>query len=283
MDLSALPFLGVGISTEPGSVGAGGIDATQLVDRHPGVVDFLEVGADIARGLDDHVRRWAQAGHKTTYHFLDLNLTEPGDADAEWISRTTEMARSIGAAWLCGDGGLWHVGPRDRGHETLLPPVLTRDSALEMAEAVAEVQEATKMQCLPENPPAAVYLGDMHLLEYFATVAETADCGFLLDCAHLAIYQRAMGYQPLDALDAFPLERVVEVHIAGGCHRESGGFAWIDDDHSPQPLDETWEIFAHLLPGATNLKAVVFECEKNAMAEVIPGFERIRSMLEGAG
>ena len=38
-------------------------------------------------------------------------------------------------------------------------------------------------EILPENPPAHVYLGDLHLLEYFARVAERADCGMLLDVA----------------------------------------------------------------------------------------------------
>src|SRR5437773_3305052 len=33
------------------------------------------------------------------------------------LRRTAARARETGAAWLCGDGGLWHVGARERGHE----------------------------------------------------------------------------------------------------------------------------------------------------------------------
>ncbi len=281
MDLESLPHLGVGISAEFDSARTG-IDALVLRDAYPGIIDFLEYGADLARGLDDHARRWAEADLPATYHFLDLNLTEVDDADERWLEQTVAMAEQLGAAWLCGDGGLWHFGPRDRGHETLLPPILTRDSADEMAEAVAFVQDATNMVVLPENPPATAYVGDMHILDYFARVADRSDGGLLLDCAHLAIYQRLHGHDPLTGLDAFPLDRVIEVHVAGGTERDADGFAWVDDDHNPEPLPDTWQIYEYVAARAANLKAVVYECERNAPATVVDNFETIRAIAEGA-
>mgnify|MGYP001274306779 CR=1 FL=1 len=102
------------------------------------------------------------------------------------------------AAWLCGDGGLWHFGPRDRGHETLLPPVLTADSAAEMADAVRRVAEATGMAVLPENPPSPIYLGDLHILDYFARVAEGSEGPARFRCPDelraRAVYDFAVGH-----------------------------------------------------------------------------------------
>lgn len=281
MDVTSLPRLGVGISAEFES-DRRGIDALALRGEVPGLVDFLEYGCDLARGLDGQARRWAAAGLPATYHFLDLNLTEPDDADPAWLASTAALAAELGAAWLCGDGGLWHFGPRDRGHETLLPPILTRDSALEMAEAIARVEAATGMACLPENPPAPLYLGDLHILDYFAIVAGETGGGLLVDCAHLAIYQRATGRAPLDGLDGFPLDRVVELHVAGGSERDADGFAWIDDDHQPEPLADTWLLFEHIAARAPNLKAVVYECERNPPAQVVDNFRRIRATWPGA-
>jgi len=280
MELHNLPRLGVGISAEFESARTG-IDAVALAEAQPGVVDFLEYGCDLARGLDDHVLRWAEQG-PTTYHFLDLNLEELGDVDDAWLADTAELARAIGAAWLCGDGGLWHFGPRDRGHQTLMPPILCAESADEMAEAVRRVEAATGMACLPENPPAVVYLGDLHILDYFARVSDRAGCGLLLDCAHLAIFQRTRGLPPLAGLDGYPLDRVVELHVAGGTPRATDGLAWIDDDHSPEPLPDTWQIFEHVAARAPNLKAVVYECERNAAHEVVDGFARIRRVWSGS-
>src|SRR5262249_13261231 len=153
-----------------------------------------------------------------------------------WLDATASLARELGAAWLCGDAGRWHFGPRGRGHQLLLPPVLTDESASEMAESIARIEEATGFVVLPENPPASLYLGDMHILDYFAAVSERAGCGLLLDCAHLAIFQDLRGLPPLAGLDGFPLDRVIEMHVAGGERAQMRGYSYIEDAHGPTPL-----------------------------------------------
>jgi uncharacterized protein (UPF0276 family) len=280
--LSQLPRLGVGISAEPGSA-ARGLDALALAASHPSLVRFLEYGSDVARGLDDHVSRWAAAGKPTTYHFLDLNLEDPDDADPEWLHATGAAARAIGAAWLCGDAGLWHFGPRERGHQLLLPPVLTPESADACAESIAKIEAALDLRVLPENPPGAFYVGEMHILDYFARVSHKSGCGLLLDCAHLAMFQRLRGHAPTAGLDGFPLDRVVELHVAGGTLVDADGLALVDDAHGPEPLPDCWEIVEAVLPRAPNLKAIVYECEKNSADEVLDNFRRLASLFPSEG
>src|SRR5262245_46355828 len=94
--LARLPRLGVGISAEPDSARKG-IDALRFREEQPGLVHFLEYGADLVRGLDDHARRWSAAGLPATYHFLDLNLEEREDVDDRWLAETAGLARSLGA------------------------------------------------------------------------------------------------------------------------------------------------------------------------------------------
>jgi uncharacterized protein (UPF0276 family) len=276
-----LPRLGVGLSAEPGSA-VGGLDALALDAAHPGLVHFLEYGSDTERGLDEHVRRWSGARRPTTYHFLDVNLEEPADIDARWLARTVEAARAIGAAWLCGDAGLWHFAARDRGHQLLLPPVLTPDSADAVAESVARIEAETGMAVLPENPPGTIFLGELHVLDYFARVSERAGCGLLLDCAHLAMFQRLRGLPPTAGLDGFPLDRVVELHVAGGTEIDVDGLPLVEDSHAPEPLDDTWRIFEHVLPRAPSLRAIVYECEKNGADEVLDNFRRLNAAFPAA-
>lgn len=271
-----LPRLGVGLSGEFGS-STKGINVLELREDRPDLVHFFEFGADLDRGLDEHVRLWASKGLPTTYHFLDINLAESEDVDDRWLTQTSERAREISAAWLCGDAGLWHFGARERGHQVLLPPVLCRESAIETAANIAQIEDRTGITVLPENPPSVVYLGPMHILDYFAEVSERSACGLLLDCAHLAIFQHLRGLPPLSGLDGFPLDRVVEMHVAGGTVKDVEGFAYIDDSHAPDPVPETWEIFEYVVERAPNLKAVVYECEYNERARCIPTFERLNA------
>ena len=97
-----------------------------------------------------------------------------------------------------------------------MPPILCEESAREMADNVVTLREASGFEVLPENPPAHVYLGPLHLLDYFARVVDAADSAMLLDVAHLAVFQKVMGHEPPAALDGVPHERVVEIHVAGG-------------------------------------------------------------------
>jgi uncharacterized protein (UPF0276 family) len=271
--LSELPRLGVGISCEFGGGPRGqGLDALALREALPGCVHFLEVGADLSRGLDEHMLRWAAAGLPTTYHFLDLNLAERQDMDAAWLTGTLEQLEAVGAAWICGDAGYWHLGRRERGHELLLPPIFSPSAAEEMAGAITALQDAVGKVVLPENPPAAAFVGPLHLLDFFGRVVTQADCGLLLDAAHLAVYQMQQGLDPLTGLDDFPLDRIVEIHVAGGTVRDHQGLMWVEDDHGPQPLPETWAIVEHVLKHAPNLKAVLYECEHNLASEVAPLF-----------
>lgn len=279
-----LPHLGIGVSTEYGAGDAhGALDVEALRAEHPEYAGFLEVGVEVAKGLDAHAQRWAAAGRPTTYHFLDVNLDEPEDLDEAWLAGVRRLAGVLQPAWMCGDAGLWHFGGRERGHMLLLPPVLSEESAQQMAEGIIALREATGYEVLPENPPGHVYLGDMHLLDFFARLCELADTGVLLDAAHLAIYQRTMGHAPTTALDGFPAERVVEMHVAGASTTEVEGLSIVEDDHTTVVLPDTWAIAEALVPRATELRAVVFECERNPLAACLPGFGRIAETLSVSG
>lgn len=278
--VAALPRLGVGLSTEYGAADVG-IDPVAY-RRQVGGVDFLELGVDLARGLDPASQRWVDEGWPTTWHFLDVNLEEPEDVDDAWLEDTAAGAAATRAAWICGDAGLWHVGPRDRGHGTLLAPVNCGASVHAMAESVVRIRERTGREVLPENPPAHVLVGDLHPLETFGALAEAADCGLLLDLAHLVIVQRALGRTPDALLDAFPLERVVELHVAGGTAFRLGPHELVDDDHGPVVQEATWSLLERVLPRCTALRAVVVECERNEPEEVRALLDRVRARVAGA-
>ncbi len=278
----ALPHLGIGVSTEYGAGdGTGSLDVEALRREHPRFAGFLEVGIEIAKGLDAHAQGWCAAGRPTTYHFLDVNLDEQEDLDAEWLAAVSAMIEQVKPAWLCGDAGLWHHGPRERGHMLLLPPILSDDAAKEMAEGIIALREATGLEVLPENPPGHVYVGPLHLLDFFARVCELADTGMLLDAAHLAIFQRVRGHAPTTGLDGFPVHRIVEMHVAGATAIEVDGLALVEDDHTVDVLPDTWAIVEHVAPRASALRAVVFECERNTLEATLPGFGRIQDVLVG--
>ena len=275
-----LPWLGLGVSTEYGAGDQpGALNLLALRRQFPQFAGFLEVGVETSKGLDTHAQGWAATGGRTTYHFLDLNLDEAEDFDEHWLGELRGILAELQPAWICGDAGLWHAGNRDRGQLLLLPPVLTDASATAFAEGIVRLRVATGLEVLPENPPGVAFVGDLSLLEFYARVCERADTGMLLDCAHLAIYQAATGRSALDGLADFPMERVVEIHVAGAVQRRQGGYSWLEDEHGINVLPETWRIAETVLQSAPNVRAAVFECERNLLPAVLPGFSRLEKLI----
>lgn len=109
---------------------------------------------------------------------------------------------------------------------------------------------------------------------FMSAVSETSDCGILLDL-HNIYANQLNGRQTIEQfLAQLPLDRVWEVHLAGGFQME--GF-WLDA-HSgavPEPL---MDIAREVVPSLPNLKAIVFEI----FSSFIPrfGMDGIRAEME---
>ena len=279
--LNSLPTLGMGVSTEYGALSApGSLDMMRLKEVLPECAEVLEIGIELAKGLDSESLAWVDEGGSTTYHFLDINLHDPKDFDLPWLKGVTQIIERIKPAWLCGDAGLWHHGPRAQEHMLLLPPILSKDSAFALADGILRLREETGLEVFPENPPGQVFVGPLHILDFFALVLDRADTGILLDAAHLTIYQTAMGLPVTAGLDGFPLDRIIELHMAGGTQKIAQGLSYIEDDHSPTIHPGTWEIFNEIAPSLTELRAVIFECERNPIEDCLEPLKILRTALD---
>jgi uncharacterized protein (UPF0276 family) len=95
------------------------------------------------------------------------------------------------------------------------------------------------------------------------------------------MFQRARGLAPLAGFDELDWARVIELHIAGGRVHELEGLAWVEDDHGVEVLPDTWTIAKAAIDRARNLRAIVIECERNSIAQVLPLFRRAQALLPG--
>jgi hypothetical protein len=91
--------------------------------------------------------------------------------------------------------------------------------------------------------------------DFVGAVAQAADCGILLDL-HNALCNERNGRQSVaDFCDSIPLDRVWEIHLAGG---ESERGFWLDA-HSGTVEPALMDILADLVPRLPALGAIVFE------------------------
>ncbi len=157
-----------------------------------------------------------------------------------------------------------------------LPPRQTLDGVRTVMRSIRDLQDALSVPIAVETGvnylrPRADELPDG---EFVAQVVEAADCGLLLDL-HNVFTNSLNGRQPLDEyLDQLPLERVWEIHLAGGM--ELDGF-WLDA-HSGAIPDPLYALCEEFVPRLPNLGAIVFEIFPSFVPEV--GLALVEEQLE---
>jgi uncharacterized protein len=90
---------------------------------------------------------------------------------------------------------------------------------------------------------------------FIRSVAESADCGILLDLHNLLTNERNGRDCLARVLEEIPLERVWEIHLAGGM--EYRGY-WLDS-HSSHIEDKLFSLTQAVVDACPNLRAIVFE------------------------
>ncbi len=180
---------------------------------------------------------------------------------------------------------------------TYLPPLYTRLSAEVVAANIATVQQAMDRQGRRADGTAPLFLLEMPPLTYFSAgtipiphffrlITALAPCGLVLDIGHLwTVYRYTAACRRIslerfvqEFLDEFPLERVVEIHVAGlACH-ESGGTPktgeefpeWIDAHAAPIPsilFTMLEQVLAH--PNLVSLRAVALEVDTKPIEMIV--------------
>jgi len=107
---------------------------------------------------------------------------------------------------------------------------------------------------------------------------EATGAGFLLDLPHVWLEAHYHDMAPERWLAEFPLEHVIELHVAGVEHDDDLGGPWIAP---AEPSDEMLAFAAHAVSRCPRAKAVTFDAFSPSLkAEVLfRSVERIREAL----
>jgi uncharacterized protein len=234
--MSAFPHLGHGIGLRP--------------KHYPDVLagtarpDWFEVISEnfmIRGGRPLAVLERARAVAPVVLHGVSLSL---GDADpprASYLDALAALAERVQPAWVS-DHLCWGSFGGHYAHD-LLPLPYTEEALAVVVDHVGRVQERLGRRILVENVSSYVAFrhSTMPEWEFLAAVAERADCGILLDVNNVWVSARNHGFSPAAYLDALPVARVGQFHLAG--HQDHGTHLLDTHDH-PVP-DAVWDLYRH--------------------------------------
>ncbi len=297
--VEAIPSMGLGLSVDVYAP-----DLHELVGalRQRGLrVGYLEVFKATTRALEAVQR--SCAGIPLTFHGEGLWVTQPeftrNPSFRFELEETAGQLSMIRSHWINHECAAKQLGGYSFG--TYLPPLYTESSAQVVAANIAFVQARLDQAeqevgragplFLLEVPPLTYFsAGPLPIPAFFRAIADRVSCGLVLDIGHVWTIHRyreshrepSLGRFLSDFLDTFPMERVVEIHVAGLARHEAVPEiegddrhpAWIDDHAAPIPevlLGMLDQVLDH--PRLVNLRGVALEVDTKPIATTVREFQ----------
>lgn len=229
--------------------------------------NYLGVGGRRRRLLDEAAQRWP-----VVCHGLCGDLAGRAPLDRELLAELKVMLQQLGARWYSDHLCLTHIGGAEV-HE-LLPLPFDEETVSQVAERVCEVRDFLDIPMAVENVSAygRMTKGTMTEPEFVAAVVEEADCELLLDINNVYVNAVNFGFDAREYIRALPLERVVEIHMAGHTEEEDG---LLIDTHARPIVGDVYELFRFALGELPHRPPVLLERDGN-----IPPLEELEAEME---
>lgn len=272
--LDDLPVLGVGIGFRP--------ELHREQSRFEDRIDWFELIADrylrsVPEGLDRALPMLAR--RPLVPHGLEMSVGADEPLDRGYCDQMAELVRTVRAPFCSDHLCMTRVGGLEIGQLTPLP--FTPATAARCAAKAREVQEIVGVPFLLENISYGfAFPGPMGEAEFITRVVTDADCGLLLDLTNVFINSQNHRYDPYAFLDALPLSRVIQVHLAGG---EKHGDRWVDShSRSVDAHPEVWGLLDYVVRRSA-LRAILIERDQSfpeTFEEMLKDIERAREIFE---
>lgn len=276
--LAQLPVLGVGINYQKSFAG--------ILDEHSERVDFLEFNPDALCSWQLRSKGWQLQRNPALYmnflrirrhlpvtvHGLSLSIGSASGWNDSYLDILDGLQPEVTFPWhsehlgfldvITEQGEYLHAG-------TQLPMPFTEEALELLVPRVQRIIQRYQLPFLLEN--TTYYLPGMapegmDEVDFLNALCKRSgeQCGLLLDLYNFYCNAVNFGFDPYTALAKLDMERVVEIHVAGGSHYK-GLHLDVHSNHTPEPV---WELLKWVLARAPNVKAVVYELLEQALNAV---------------
>jgi uncharacterized protein (UPF0276 family) len=212
-------------------------------------------------------------------HGVGLSIGSVDPLNERYLERLSALVRRLEPA-LVTDHLCW-TGVDGRSLFDLLPMPYTEEALAHVGARVRRVQERLGRRILLENPSTYIEyrVSMMPEHEFLAAVAEQADCGILLDVNNVYVSATNHGFDPYAYIDAIPVARVGQVHLAG--YTDTGSYLF--DTHSAPVADSVWDLYAHAVRRFGMVSTLVeWDAELPPMARLCEEVDRARQVARAA-
>lgn len=177
-------------------------------------------------------------------HGVSLAIGSPDPLDFNYLKKLKALTKITKTPWVS-DHLCWGRLPGAHYHD-LLPLPYTKEVIKYVVERARIVQDYLELPFALENLSSYVSFrnDEMTEWEFYSSVVEQADIYMMLDVNNIYVSSRNHGFSPMDYVNHIPMERVIQIHLAG--HSDRG--AYVLDTHDDFVRDEVWALYAEVYP-----------------------------------
>ncbi|WGT51957.1 DUF692 domain-containing protein [Thioclava nitratireducens] len=221
---------------------------------------FFEIHAENymgAGGMPHAMLERLRADYALSVHGVGLSIGGPDPLDRHHLARLKALCDrydpesfSEHLAWAS-HGGVWM-------HD-LLPLPYTAETLALICDHVDEVQEHLGRRMLLENPATYVLFDNSEIpeTEFLTEISQRTGCGLLLDVNNVFVSCVNHRQDPRAYLEALPLNRVGEVHLAGHEEEELPSGPLLIDSHGREVAEPVWSLYAETVSKTGPLPSLI--------------------------
>ena len=205
-------------------------------------------------------------------HGVSMSIGSTQPLDRNYLEQVKALAARVEPQWVS-DHLCW-TGIAGRNMHDLLPLPYTEEALANVVERVRTVQDILGRRILLENVSSYVTYRDSQVTEweFLGEIARRADCLILLDVNNIYVSSVNHEFDPLDYLNAIPVDRVQQIHLAG--HENHGDY--LIDTHDHPVSDPVWELYGAAVRRFGSVSTMI---ERDAN---IPPLEELCAELDAA-
>jgi len=202
-------------------------------------------------------------------HGVSMSIGSTDPLDHDYLARLRRLADEVSARWVS-DHLCWTGALGINSHD-LLPLPLNERTLKHVSARVVAAQELLGRPLVLENPSTYVRFRQSTTDEpaFLRELSRATGCWLLLDVNNVYVSCFNAGTDPMDYLNQFPFDRVVQLHLAG--HQHCG--THIVDTHDRPVSPAVWNLF-RLAWQRSEQAATLLEWDGD-----VPAFERVHAEL----
>lgn len=262
-----LPFMGFGLGLRP--------EHYPHILEHEPDVDWFEIISENymeTEGRPKYMLEQIREKYPVVMHGVSLSIGTVDPLNSDYLQKLKELIAWVDPLWVS-DHLCWTGVAHKQTHD-LLPVPYTEEALKHIVERLRMVQDYLERPVLMENPSTYLEFQSSQMTEwdFIRHMAEESGCGLLLDANNVYVSCYNHKWDPKTYLDALPLERVVQIHLAG--HQNNG--THIIDTHDDHVTDEVWKLYEYIIGAAGPVSTMVEWDDK------IPEFAIVKAELDKA-